>query len=381
MKKMLVLSGIALVMFAGYAFTGTTMPDEPLAQSYLDSIRSLYARPVAEWPRAHVDDSIQFEEMAVLPPSPFAEDSSLKEMAALGKMLFFEPRLSGSNQISCATCHEPELGWSNGRTTGIGHDHALGERNVPSLFNVWQYKSFFWDGRVNSLEKQVLAPLSNDIEMHELPGALGEELARIPEYKQRFKSVFGGKTIELEHVAEALAMYEKTITSRRAPFDAFVSGRYNAMSDQQVLGMHIFRTKARCMNCHNGPFFTDNKFHNIGLAYYQRKFQDLGLYNITHKKEDVGRFRTPSLRDVALTRPYMHNGLFDDLEGIVSLYNAGGARTKRKDSQIGDTLFPETSTILKPLGMTVQEREAVVAFLHAISTSTSYRVPRPQLPK
>lgn len=381
MKKTFVISCIALFMGVGYAFTGSNMPDQPLTQSYLDSIRALYTRPVSEWPRPNVDDSIHYEELAALPPSPFAADSSLAAKVELGKLLFFDPRLSGSNQISCATCHEPELGWTNGRTTGIGHDHSLGERNVPSLFNVWQYKSFFWDGRVKSLEQQVLAPLSNDIEMHELPGALGEELARISEYKNRFRQVFGGNMIELEQIAEALATYEKTITSRKTNFDAFMTGKHNAMNDQQVFGMHIFRTKARCMNCHNGPFFTDNGFHNIGLTYYQRKYEDMGLYNITHRKEDVGRFRTPSLRDVGLTRPWMHNGLFDNLEGVVNLYNAGGARTKRKESQLNDPLFPETSAILVPLHLTAQERDAVVAFLGAISGGTSYRVPRPELPK
>ncbi len=381
MKKLAIVGILATVICFLLAFQRTGGPRDIPGNAFLDSIRALYQRPSKEWPRPFVDDSIRWQELTALPVSPYSRDSSLKEMAGLGKYLFFDPRLSGSNQISCASCHEPELGWSNGRTVGIGHDHQLGSRNVPSLFNAWYFKKFFWDGRADSLEQQAVAPISNELEMHEFPGKLEEELAEIPYYKEKFAQVFGKKAgISLNHIMKAIATYEKTISSRSAAFDLFMIGRYGAMTDQQVWGLHLFRTKARCMNCHNGPMFTDQEFHNIGLSYYGRKFEDLGLYKITHKKEDVGKFKTPSLRDVALTRPWMHNGLFDDLQGIVNLYDIGGARTKRKAEQVADTLFPETSPILKPLQLTKEEKEAVVAFLHSISSNTSYRVPRPVLP-
>ncbi|MFT3824430.1 MAG: cytochrome c peroxidase [Chitinophagaceae bacterium] len=381
MKKLVIVGSLATIVCCLLAFQRTETPQSVISSYFYDSLRALYERPVKDWPGPFVDDSIHWKELSALPASPYSKDSSLKDIVELGKYLFFDPRLSGSNQISCASCHEPELGWSNGRTVGVGHDHQLGTRNVPSLFNAWYAKKFFWDGRADSLEQQAVAPISNDLEMHEFPGKLEDELANVPFYKEKFTQVFGKKhPVTINHIMKAIAMYERTITSRPSPFDAFVTGKYTAMTDQQVWGLHLFRTKARCMNCHNGPMFTDEGFHNIGLAYYGRKYEDLGLYNITRKKEDVGKFKTPSLRDVALTRPYMHNGLFEDLEGIVNIYNVGGARTKRKPEQANDTLFPETSAILKPLQLTKEEKEAVVAFLHSISTSTSYRVPRPALP-
>ena len=152
------------------------------------------------------------------------------------------------------------------------------------------------------------------------------------------------------------------------------------MSNEAIQGLHLFRTKARCINCHNGPLFSDGDFHNIGLTYYQRPFEDLGRYNITKKPADVGRFRTPSLREVMLTRPWMHNGLFDDMEGIINMYNAGGAKARPKGEQVNDPLYPKLDPLLKPLHLTPQERESVVAFLQTLTTN-SYRVERPVMPK
>ncbi|WP_295129254.1 cytochrome c peroxidase [uncultured Chitinophaga sp.] len=350
-----------------------------------DSLRIAYSQNPSLWPKADVDDSVAYHEIAMLPESPYFDrartDSVFAARVELGKMLFFDPRLSGSNQISCGTCHEPEMGWSNGRSTAVGHDHQVGARNVPTLVNAWAAKSFFWDGRVNSLETQAMAPISNDIEMHMLPGQLPEKLGAIKGYRDLFRKAFNTKEITMEQVSDALADFQRTISSRRGRFDAFMSGNYKAMSDQEILGMHLFRTKARCMNCHNGPYFTDSEFHNLGLHYYGRdKYEDFGRYNITHKKEDVGKFKTPTLRDVAITRPWMHNGLFDDLGGIINLYNAGGSRPKPRPHVANDPLFPTTSAMLKKLDLTEVEKEAIVAFLHTLGT-TSYRINRPDLPK
>lgn len=366
---------------AGWSFTSPDLNFQLTlngkSSSRLDSIRKWYEQPIEKWPQPLVDTAVEWKELEVLPASVLSRDSAAQSLVALGKLLFFDPRLSGSNQISCATCHEPELGWSNGRTTGIGHDHRSGNRNVPSLFNIGHFKEFFWDGRSPSLEKQVMAPLSNELEMHELPGALEEELLRIPLYRNEFKKVFGTSTIHLDQITQAIAAFEKSITSKKSAFDLFLEGRFSAMSDEQVLGLHVFRTKAGCMNCHHGALFTDQKFHNIGLSYYGRKFEDLGRYQVTGEKEDVGKFRTPSLRDVMLTRPWMHNGLFDDMEGIINLYNAGGARPKPREDQKNDTLFPTTSPLLKPLGLSLEEKKALVAFMEAISSKTPHRMPRP----
>jgi cytochrome c peroxidase len=144
--------------------------------------------------------------------------------------------------------------------------------------------------------------------------------------------------------------------------------------------LHVFRTQARCINCHNGPLFSDNQFHNIGLTYYQRKYEDLGRYKVTRKKEDVGKFKTPSLRDVAHTSPWMHNGIFDDLGGIVNLYNSGMPMPAITEAQKKDTLFPKTSVHIKKLNLNAEQRKDLVAFLGAISTNP-LRIRNPELPK
>jgi len=170
------------------------------------------------------------------------------------------------------------------------------------------------------------------------------------------------------------------VVSRKADFDDFLTRDKKALSDAALRGLHIFRTKARCMNCHNGPLFTDNSFHNIGLTYYQRENEDLGRYKVTGRAEDVGRFRTPSLRDVIRTRPWMHNGLFDNIEGVINMYNAGMPQPKRKPEQAADTLFPRTDVLIKKLDLNKQERDDLIAFLHAI-TAEPLRVKMPALPK
>lgn len=346
-----------------------------------DSLRAMYSRPTGEWPRPDIDSNIVWKELDLRPNSPTFSDSSQAGMVELGKKLFFDPRLSGSNQISCGTCHEPELGWSNGRSTAVGHDHQLGSRNVPSLLNAWATSPMFWDGRVKTLEEQALNPIGNEIEMHQGIKELPAKLSAIPGYKKLFTEQFGNKKITQEQIATALATFQRTIMSRVSRFDGFLQGRNKALTDQEIQGLHLFRTKARCMNCHNGPLFTDNQLHNLGLTYYKRKYEDLGLYNITHKAEDVGKFKTPGLRDVTVTKPYMHNGLFPDLLGVVNIYNAGGGHPRRKKTpaEEADPLYPVTSPILRPLNLTEDEKEALVAFLHAISTTT-YRIPRPELP-
>lgn len=369
---------IPVIAFAAAASSWNT---QPVPATYADSLRNLYTRPTAQWPKPDIDSNIVWKELGVRPEPAIGRDSMV-EMVSLGKQLFFDPRLSGSNQISCGSCHEPELGWSNGRSTAVGHDHMTGERNVPTLLNVWAVTPLFWDGRVKSLEDQALSPIGNAVEMHQGVKELPAKLSAIPGYKASFKKVFGNNKITGQQIATALAVFQRTIASRLTKFDAFLQGREKALSDLEIQGLHLFRTKARCMNCHNGPLFTDNQFHNLGLTYYKRKYEDLGLYNITKKPEDVGRFKTPGLREVAITRPYMHVGLFNDLEGVINIYNAGGGHPRRKKTpeEEADPLYPVTSSILRPLHLTDQEKDALVAFLHAIST-TSYRIPRPELPK
>ncbi|MCW3462908.1 cytochrome-c peroxidase [Chitinophaga nivalis] len=349
--------------------------------SYLDSLRTFYERPVGEWPKPTIDNGVAYTEMGILPDAPVSENNdSLKGVVQLGKTLFFDPRLSGSNQISCSSCHAPDMHWTDGRRVSIGHDHASNTRNAPTLNNVWVFKKLFWDGRAASLEEQALGPIGSMIEMHQEIATLPAELKEIKGYAVLFKKAFGDPQISQERITRALAVYQQTLVSRKSDFDYFLAGDKKRLNDQQILGLHVFRTKARCMNCHYGPLFTDGDFHNLGLTYYGRKYEDLGMYNITKRAADVGKFKTPGLRDVMRTRPWFHNGLFDNMEGVLNLYNAGMAQPKPRPGQEQDTLFPKTDPLIKKLGLNKEERDAVIAFLESITTSP-WRVTAPPMPQ
>ncbi|MBD8488105.1 cytochrome-c peroxidase [Echinicola sp. CAU 1574] len=345
-----------------------------------DELREIYSKPSSEWPSPNVDEGIVWEEIAPIPPSPYKDVDSLQTLVDLGKVLFFDPRLSSSGQISCSSCHDPQLSWSNGRTVGIGHDHQLGQRNTPSLFYTWAGKSFFWDGRANSLEDQAKQPVANPVEMHQGLDDLPAKLDQIPGYHPYFEEAFGDGQITVDRIASALAYFQRTLEGRTSDLDKFLKGKKDAISDETLRGLHLFRTKARCMNCHNGPFLTDNKFHNLGLHYFGRKYEDLGRYNITKDTADVGKFKTPTLREVMRTGPWMHNGLFHSMEGIMNMYDHGMARPKPRPEFKDDPLWPTTSEILKPLGLTQEEKEDLMAFLQSMTT-TIYRMPRPELPQ
>lgn len=348
----------------------------------LDSLRSLYSRPVSEWPKPTIDAGVNWQELGTLPPSPIAaKKDSLKEITELGRVLFYDPRLSGSGQISCVSCHAPDMNWADGRQVSLGHDQASTARNAPSLENVWFFKKLFWDGRSESLEDQLNGPISSEIEMHGDMKALPKKLGQIKGYLPLFVAAYGDKKITEKRIANALATYEMSFTSRHCDFDYFVQGNYKRMTDQQIEGLHLFRTKARCMNCHSGPLFTDGDFHNVGLTYYGRdKYEDLGRYKITKNPADVGKFKTPGLRNVLRTRPWFHNGLFDNIEGVINMYNNGMAQPKPKPEQVNDPLFPKTDVHLKRLNLTKEEKEAIIAFLGAITTEP-WKLHPPIMPK
>jgi cytochrome c peroxidase len=297
---------------------------------------------------------------------------------SLGKQLFFEPRLSGSRQIACASCHDPDLGWSDGRTTSFGHNRRKLARNAPSILNGGYRRTLFWDGRASSLEAQAVAVLSNVDEMHSGDEVVVTHLSEIPEYVEAFHEVFGVDQPRLDEVAKALGAFERTIVSEAVRFDSFVAGRYNAMTDEELSGLHLFRTDARCLNCHNGPLLTDDKFHNIGLSFYGRAFEDLGRYNVTGEAADVGAFRTPSLRDVTRTGPYMHNGLFD-IDELLRLYNAGMPNDRIRADETHKTPAPTKSPHLRPLGLNSIDLADLAAFLESLEESHR-KFPTPKLP-
>lgn len=380
MKKILIIIFGFLFVLSHYSFNSDTKNKQERLST--DSLRNLYSGPKSYWPKPFIDSGIQWEELGLLPRSPVSVQSEdQKELVALGKSLFYDPRLSGSNQISCISCHAPEMHWSDGRQVSLGHDQMANSRNAPSLENVWFYKSMFWDGRAKDLEEQSEGPISSEIEMHQDLKLLPRKLSKINGYKTLFTDAFGDSQITQARIAKALATYQMTFTSRKSDFDYFLEGKSSRLSDQQINGLHLFRTKARCMNCHHGPLFTDNEFHNLGLTYYGRdKYEDLGRYNITRKPEDVGKFRTPGLRNVMNTKPWFHNGLFDSMEGVINMYNAGMARPKPKADQVDDPLFPKTDVHLQKLGLTTEERAELIAFLEAITTQP-WRIKPPELPR
>lgn len=342
-------------------------------------LRSAYAKPSAQWPKPTLDEGVEHRELAPLPPVEFpAGNPFSREKSDLGKMLFFDGRLSGTGQMSCASCHDAELGWGDGRAFAFGHNSKPVRRNSPTLVNIGLNRVFFWDGRAGSLEEQALMPIANPDEMHSSAEEAAARISRVEGYKPLFKAAFGSEEITAERIAMAIATYERTFTSWRSPFEEFLKGKTTALSDSAVRGLHLFRTEARCLNCHNGPTLSDGDFHNLGLTYFGRELQDLGRYDVTQNPADVGKFKTPTLRNVTRTAPYMHNGLFD-LDGVLNMYNAGMSTIKPKPGQENDPLFPVKDRLLKPLGLNKRDLADLRAFLESME-ETRQRVRAPALP-
>jgi cytochrome c peroxidase len=375
--------GASLVQLG--AQSPTTIPDStsaatPSAEaSTQPTLRDLYQTSPDRWPAADWDPQVAIEDRHEIGPIPevVAPEANpySKEKVDLGRQLFFDPRLSSSKNVACVSCHHPDTGWADGKTVSQGHQLMPLDRNTPTIMGAALQKRLMWDGRAGSLESQALLPIANENEMHGAFEEIEKTLNDIPEYRKSFKQIFGEEQITVQLVGKAIATFERTVMPGRSRLDVFLKGKHNALSDQQILGLHLFRTKARCINCHNGPLLSDGQFHNVGLTYYGRKYEDLGLYNITKKPEDVGKFRTPTLRNITRTAPYMHNGLFE-LEGVVNIYNAGMPNEKVDRS---DPLAPSKSTLLKPLELTPTERAALIAFLGALE-EPKLRVRTPALP-
>ena len=335
----------------------------------VDSLRDLYAQPSKNWPTPNVDKGVNFEELAALKPSPInLTNDSIKQMVELGRVLFFDPRLSAGKSISCATCHAPELNWADGKEVSIGHNNLPNIRNSPSLENVWIYKKFFWDGRANTLAEQAEGPIAAHNEMNQDLKSLAKKLNKIKDYRLQFERIFGTAKITNNQVFESLATFQQTIVSGETRFDKFLNGDKHALTDQELTGLHLFRTTARCMNCHHGAYFTDNDFHNIGLADYGTKQQDLGLYNTTKKPADVGKFKTPSLRNVINTGPWFHHGRVTSMDSLMVLYNSGMPEHEILPGQENDPLLPKNDKLVRGIMLNGRERKAIIAFLGALSS-------------
>ena len=283
-----------------------------------------------------------------------ADNKWSKEKEALGKMLYFDPRLSGSNWISCATCHNPGLGWGDGLPRTIGDGQKELGRHAPTVINSGYFEVQMWDGRKKSLEDQAKGPIEATGEMNQNFDELIHELKALPGYVKRFTSVFGSNSMTIDNIAKAIATYERSVVSKNAPYDKYWAGDKSAMSTSAVKGMNLFFGKAKCAICHNGPVFTDSGFHNIGVKAAGPLKVDLGRYNESKSDFDKGAFKTPGLRSITQSAPYMHNGTEATLKDVIEFYDRGG--------DIKENLSP----FITPLGLTAQEKKDLVEFLIAL---------------
>jgi cytochrome c peroxidase len=274
------------------------------------------------------------------------------ELAALGERLFFDRRLSGDNTISCASCHDLARGLSDGRRVPVGVSKRPLRRNAPSLWNLEARAPYFWDGRAATLEEQALGPITDPDEMGQDLKALEAELAADADYRGRFERCFPGEGVSALGIASALAAYERTLVSRSSPYDRYVAGDRGALDGRQVRGLALFEGKAECVTCHRGPDLTDNQFHRVGLAG-----DDPGRAAVDPASGPAGGFKTPSLREVARSAPYFHDGSVATLEEVVDHYNHGG------DPSVG------AARDIHPIDLSGDERRDLVAFLRALSSS------------
>lgn len=349
----------------------------------VDELRAIYSGDPAKWPKPDLDQEAKkgFKDIGYLGRPTYPKENPFSaEKEKLGKILFFDPRLSSSKQIACASCHDPELGWGDGKRVAYGHDRQNGKRNAMTIINVAFYEKFFWDGRANSLEHQSSFPVADHVEMNMDLTEMVKNINQIEGYKPLFKLAYGTEEINLDKIQKAIATFERSIVSTNSRFDSFVKGNSKALRDDEVVGLHLFRTKARCINCHNTPLFSDNKFHNDGQALLGSRFEDLGLYNVTKDLKDVGKMRTPSIRETNITGPWMHHGNFPSLKDVVEFYDLGNPIAQQRALKVADSLKAPKSAMLRKLNLTLKEREQVEAFLKSISTSVN-KINPPVLPK
>ena len=349
----------------------------------IDQLRERYSSGQPQtWPKANVDagPAKNFKDIGKLASVDFPKSNPFsKEKVLLGKMLFFDPRLSLSRQIACASCHDPELGWGDGKHLAYGHNRQNGKRNSMTILNTGYYDRLFWDGRASSLENQVQFPVQDQAEMAQGLNAMVRNVKKIKGYTAYFEAAFGTKEVSLDAIQQAIATFERTVTSRNSRFDLFVNGNKTILKDDEVMGLHLFRTKARCINCHNTPLFSDNQFHNDGQALYGSKQEDFGHYYLSGKQEDIGAFRTPSLRETKLTGPWMHHGNFPTLRDVVEYYNGGNPSPIQRSVKVNESKRPIPSPLLKKLNLTKDERLQLEAFLGTISTQVK-KIQAPELP-
>lgn len=292
--------------------------------------------------------------LSALVPVPAANPVTPAKVA-LGRRLFFEKRLSRDGRLACASCHKPSHAFADDRPVALGVAGRKGRRNAPSLLNRAYLRTLFWDGRAASLEDQAMLPIVAATELANTHEEVIRRLSRDGSYVAAFRDAFGDTAITTTRVAEALASFERTLLSGDSDVDRFERlGDLAALSSAAARGRVLFRGKARCHVCHDGPLFSDQRFHNTGVSW-GREPLDRGRFEVTRMQADLGAFRTPSLRDVRRSAPYMHDGSMRSLSDVVVFYDRGAGAN------------PYLDGLIRPLGLTAAERRDLVAFLNALT--------------
>lgn len=334
--------------------------------------------------------------LATLPPPPIPADNPMSpEIVALGEKLFWDGRLSGNGSMPCSACHLPDAGWGTGGSISFGYPGTQHWRNSQTILNSAYYNKLFWEGNQTSLETQAPAAAQGGVAGNGDDAMMEMRLRFVPDYVRDFKAVFGTDWPHIAQAWHAIAAFQRTIVTdaSKVPFDRYLAGDDAALSDTARRGMELYNGKAGCISCHNGALASDQKFYNTGVAdapewmddpLYQITFRwelyqkgmseesyrttgsDLGLYHVTKRPEDKKKFRTPSLRELRWTEPFMHNGVIGTLPEVVAFYNAGGGE--------GQTAG------LQPLGLTDAEQADLVAFLEALSMDEPLILEEPELP-
>ncbi len=274
---------------------------------------------------------------------------------ALGERLFFEPLLSADEKLSCSSCHKPQHVFSDTVAVSPGVYGRRGTRNAPSIVNAAYGQSFFWDGRAATLEDQALHPIQAPNEMDMSLDSVLQLLRGKPEYRERFTSAFPDGEVSAPNLARAIASYVRTLRSGDSPLDRFFAGDSNALSTEARDGFRLFVGRARCSLCHAGPTFTDQSFHNTGVAWRDGVVADSGRAAVTGTRDALGAFKTPSLRNVERTAPYMHDGSIATLEEVLEFYDDGG------------NLNPYQDPDIHRLNLNAAERSQLLAFLRSLS--------------
>lgn len=290
----------------------------------------------------------------------------------LGRLLFFDKRLSKDDTVACSSCHNPYHGYGDANETGVGVGAKVGGRNSQTALNRLFSVEQFWDGRAGDLEDQAHGPLVNPVEMampsHE---AVVTKVSGIKGYTPLFLKAYGDDQITMPRIAQAIATYERTVLSGNSPYDRYKAGDKNALSAEQVKGLELFEGKANCATCHASFNFSDEMYHNLGVGWdpAAKKLADDGRFAVSKREADKGAFKTPTLRNVAERAPYMHDGSEATLHDVMVLYNEGGKKNPHLDAK------------MKPLGLSDDEVDALVAFMYALSGPVTNAKPPASFPQ